>query len=86
MPRINKLTPIEELKTSDIENTRHIKLNEIIKQKDARKYKLAEYLGVKQGTVSNWTKGRTPLPSCYVNDICVYLDITPNELFGWSKR
>lgn len=84
MPKLNKLTPIDELDEDSIEMHVHIRLNAIIKQKNARKYKLAEYLGVKQGTVSNWTKGRTPLPSNYVYDICMYLDITPNELFGWG--
>lgn len=84
MPRLNKMTPIKELDEESIEMPTHIRLNKIIKEKDARKYKLAEHLGVKQGTVSNWALGRTPLPSCYVYDICMYLDITPNELFGWG--
>lgn len=63
-----------------------IKLKDILKDKGITQTALANHLGVKQGTVSNWKTGRTPMPCCYVDAICNYLIITPNELFGYDKR
>jgi len=83
MPRLKKMTPI--INSNKEQAKRHIKLAELLKKRKVRQYMLAEYLGVKQGTISMWKTGRTPLPSCYVYDICIYLKTTPNELFGWNK-
>lgn len=85
MPKLTKLTPIAELTADSLEWNMHIKLGEIMKAKKTRQYEMAKWLGVKQGTISNWKKGRTPLPSNYVYDICCYLDITPNILYGWEE-
>lgn len=80
------MIPIENLNQDSREMKEHIKLGEIMKEKKIRQNKLAEHLGVKQSTVSNWRTGRTPMPSNYVYDICVYLDITPNILFGLERK
>ncbi len=61
-----------------------IKLYDIMRNRKVTQTALARFLGVKQGTVSNWKTGRTPMPSCYVNDVCIYLHTTPNELFGFE--
>lgn len=61
-----------------------IKLYDVMKNRKVTQTALANYLGVKQGTVSNWKTGRTPLPGNYVDDICNYLKITPNILFGFE--
>lgn len=83
MPRLKKMTPF--LLADDEEWKKRIRLGEIMKSKKIRQYKLAEYLGVKQGTISNWKSGRTPMPSNYIYDICCYLDVTPDILFGFEK-
>ena len=57
----------------------------IMKDRKVTQTALARFLGVKQGTVSNWKTGRTPMPSCYVNDVCYYLHTTPNALFGFKE-
>lgn len=62
-----------------------LNLNVIMKDRKVTQTALARFLGVKQGTVSNWKTGRTPMPSCYVNDVCMYLHTTPNALFGFSE-
>lgn len=84
MPKLKKLTPYRDM--MDEEYKKRMRLGDIMKSKKIRQYKLAEFLGVKQGTISNWKTGRTPLPSNYVYDICCYMDITPNELFGIGER
>lgn len=63
-----------------------LNLNVIMKDRKVTQTALVRFLGVKQGTVSNWKTGRTPMPCCYVDAICNYLIITPNELFGYDKR
>lgn len=62
-----------------------LNLCDIMKDRKVTQTALASFLGVKQGTVSNWKTGRTPMPSCYVNDVCIYLHTTPNMLFGFSE-
>lgn len=86
MPKLTKMTPIDMLEEESLEMRIHTKLGKIMKEKQIRQYKLAEFLGVKQGTISNWKTGRTPVPSNYIYDICCYMDITPNELFGIGDR
>lgn len=81
MPKLKTLTPYRDM--TDDEYNKRMRLDDIMKSKKIRQYRLAEYLCVKQGTVSNWKTGRTPMPSNYVYDVCKFLDITPNELFGW---
>lgn len=61
-----------------------LELNILMKKRKVTQTALARFLGVKQCTVSNWKRGKTPLPSCYVADICYYLHTTPNELYGWK--
>jgi transcriptional regulator with XRE-family HTH domain len=62
-----------------------LELNILMKKRNVTQTALARFLGVKQGTVSNWKTGRTPMPSCYVNDVCYYLHTTPNALFGFKE-
>ena len=61
-----------------------IKLHEIMKCKGVTQTALAKHLGVKQSTVSNWRTGRTPLPGSYVQEICDFLMVSPNALFGYE--
>lgn len=55
-----------------------------MKGKELTQTALAEKLGVKQNTVSQWINGVNE-PNCQmILMLCQVLDTTPNELLGWE--
>lgn len=59
-------------------------IKDLMKIKDLTQSALAEKLGVKQNTVSQWVNGINE-PNCEtIINLCKILDSTPNELLGWE--
>ena len=42
-----------------------------------------ELIGISKGVVQGWESGRN-IASHYIKRVCRALNMTPNELFGWS--
>ena len=57
------------------ENIRRLLIEKKIKQKD-----VAEYLGVSNGTFSDWLRGRHIPKSQYIVAMAKYFEVTPLEL------
>ena len=53
----------------------------IMKAKGITAYKLEQDTGIRQTTFQNWKKGSQP-PADKIYTLILYLDVTPNELFG----
>ena len=47
--------------------------------------KLANALGTTQATVSRWIKGVNQPDFETLFSICIILEVTPNDLLGWSE-
>lgn len=59
-------------------------LEKILKEKGVTAYKLEKEIGLRQSTFSNWKKGTEP--SIYkLLEIIQYLEVSPNELFGYNE-
>ncbi|MEE0919200.1 MAG: helix-turn-helix transcriptional regulator [Lachnospiraceae bacterium] len=61
------------------------KLEEIMKKKKITAYQMEKDIGISQTTFSNWKKGRQPTVDKLIK-ILPYLEVTPNELFGYSQE
>ncbi|MBQ8229223.1 MAG: helix-turn-helix transcriptional regulator [Clostridia bacterium] len=60
------------------------KIKELMAVKGYTQQKVAEMLGVRQNTVSQWITD-TNEPNCQtIIALCKILDTTPNELLGWE--
>lgn len=58
-------------------------IEKIMKEKNITAYQMEKDIGIKQTTFSNWKKGRQPTADKILK-ILPYLEVTPNELFGYS--
>ena len=59
-------------------------IREAMKIKNYTQSILAEKIGVKQNTISQWINGVNE-PNCEtILKLCKILDSTPNELLGWE--
>lgn len=59
------------------------KLDNLIKKNNTKKVDLANYLGFKKGTISNYTSGKYPVPKVEVlKKIAKYFDVSWYELIG----
>ena len=56
----------------------------IMEIKQITPYRLEKDVGIKQTTFSNWKKGAQPTAD-KLDKILQYLEVTPNELFGYEK-
>ena len=55
-----------------------------MKAKNLTQTMLADKIGVKQNTISQWINGVNE-PNCeMILTLCKILDTTPNELLGWE--
>lgn len=55
----------------------------IMENKGITPYKMEKDIGIKQTTFISWKKGSQP-PADKLIKIIQYLEVTPNELFGFS--
>ena len=46
---------------------------------------LASHVGKTKNVISNWERGDNNPDVDSVERICLALDVTPNEIFGWDK-
>lgn len=61
-------------------------IKEAMQAKGLTQTKLAEMLGVRQNTISQWiTETNEPNVETILR-LCRLLDVTPNELLGWEDR
>ena len=58
---------------------------EIMNNKGITAYQLEKYAGINQTTFYNWKKGKQP-PADKLIKIITYLEVTPNELFGYKTE
>lgn len=61
------------------ENIRHMRMMRGFSQKQ-----LAERIGRSANAVSNWEKGATLPDVELLENICVVLNVTPNQIYGWD--
>lgn len=59
-------------------------LIEIMNKKNIKASKMEKDIGIKQTTFISWKKGAQP-PADKLIKIIEYLEITPNELFGYQE-
>lgn len=62
------------------------KLNKIIEKKGLKKKAVADRIGTSQKNFSNLLTGKRRLQSREIIPLCMALDISPNELFGYTKQ
>ena len=60
-------------------------VKEIIKTKGLKQYYVAELAGIPPKMFSDMLNGRKLVTDNDIVNICKALDITPNELFGFTK-
>lgn len=58
----------------------------LMDEKKLKSSNLAKELNINPSTLSTWKKRETDPPIEYVVRICKFLDITPNELFGYKEN
>lgn len=54
--------------------------------KGITQFELAEKIGKTKNVISNWERGDNSPDIDSVEKICVALDVTPNQLFGWERN
>lgn len=59
------------------------KIIEIMENKCITPYKMEKEIGIKQTTFISWKKGSQP-PADKLYKIIQYLEVTPNEVFGYE--
>ena len=47
---------------------------------------LATLLGKTKGVISNWERGANSPDPDSIENLCKYLDVTPNQIFGWERN
>lgn len=56
----------------------------IMESKQITPYKMEKDIGIKQATFSSWKKGSQPQADKLIK-IIKYLEVTPNEIFGYEE-
>ena len=59
-------------------------LIKIMENKQISAYRIEKDAGIKCSTITSWKKGCQP-PADKLEILCRYLEITPNELFGYES-
>lgn len=59
---------------------------EKMNEKGIKQQELADKLGIRKSVVSSWKKRNTNPPLEYIVQICELLEISPNELLGYSNN
>lgn len=62
------------------------KLFELREYNDLTQKDLAEYLGVKHNTYSEWERGIIIIPLKHLNSLCNYYEISLDYFFGFSNN
>ena len=60
------------------------RLSELIRNKGIQQKALAEAIGVSPSSLNGWLTKRRDPPVEYINAICVFLGMTPNELLEFD--
>lgn len=47
---------------------------------------LANLLGKTKSVISNWERGANAPDPDSIESLCKYLDVTPNQIFGWEEN
>lgn len=55
----------------------------LMEEKDKTPYRMEKDIGIKQTTFISWKKGSQP-PADKIIKIAQYLEVTPNEIFGYE--
>ncbi len=67
-----------------------MKLNENIKNfrtfRNVTQQELANKVGKTKSVISNWERGTNEPDVDSIEIICKFLDVTPNQIFGWEKN
>lgn len=67
-------------------NTTVLRILELIKRKGKKEKDLTDYLGISSGSISKWKYDGSIVYLKYIEEICVFLDTTPNYLFLGSDE
>ena len=59
-------------------------IEKIMKEKGITAYMLEKDIGIKQATFQGWKRGSQPAAN-KLSSIIKYLDVTPNEIFGYES-
>lgn len=59
---------------------------EKMNEKGIKQQELADKLGIRKSVVSSWKTRNTNPPLEYIVQICELLEISPNELLGYSNN
>ena len=60
-------------------------LNALLKESGAKRYELADHIGVSRAAVSNWVKGNNSIDVDFIPGICDFFGISVDEFFGMKK-
>ncbi|MSA03728.1 helix-turn-helix domain-containing protein [Lactonifactor sp. BIOML-A3] len=60
-------------------------IERIMEEKKISKYKLEKDTGIKQSTFQGWKRGSQPTAD-KISKLLSYLNVTPNELFGYDTK
>ena len=63
-----------------------LRILELIKKKGKKEKDLSGYLGISSGGISKWKYDGSVVYQKYIEEICEYLDTTPNYLFLGSDE
>lgn len=59
-------------------------IKKLCSQKGIRQIDIAEHMGVSQGSVSNWIKGINSIDIENLAQLCRYLGVTLDQIFGFE--
>ena len=59
---------------------------EKMNEKGIKQQELADKLGIRKSVVSSWKTRNTNPPLEYIDQICELIEISPNELLGYSNN
>ena len=63
-----------------------LRMNDLLVMKGLKQKDLANYLGIKDGTYSNWKNGLSFSYHNYLGQICTFLNTTPNYIIWGDER
>lgn len=66
----------------DIRKTIGANIKRVCRLKGIRQVDVSEYMGVSQGTVSNWFKGINSIDIENLAKLCLYLGVSLDQIFG----
>ncbi len=63
-----------------------MRINDLMEMKRLKQRDLANYLGIKDGTYSNWKNALSFSYNIYLGQICTFLNTTPNYIIWGNER